>query len=104
MKRLVILAIVTLILTGCAGDKLAGLWVNVELDFLKIQLNEDGTGIVEMPSDRGDITWRVEDSELCLSFSEFDPGTCLPYTLEGDRMTVDFGDGTPQRFERWPSD
>ena len=58
---------------------------------VRLDLDDDGTGtmtIVLLEEELySDLTWRVENNELCFTFSDGTPEECAEYTIDGDRMT-----------------
>lgn len=103
MKRVVMLAMLGLVLlAGCGGDKLAGLWVNVDHPDFQTQYNADGTGMWSGGSADLPFTWEVKDGRICLTFDD-GSGDCQKYTLDGERMTMDGAAGV-ERWERWAGD
>jgi|CXWK01.1.fsa_nt_gi hypothetical protein len=110
MKRLYLALVFLglLCIVGCSSSQdLVGLWVAEGLQFgeMTLDLNGDNTGTITYDlTDPLEMTWSVEDDQLCFSFDD-ESGDCMEYAVEGDQMTLDIGgDGISTRFTRWPGD
>ena len=70
---------------------------------VRLDLNDDGTGTMTMvlleEELHSDLTWRVENNELCFTFSDGTPEECAAYTIDGDGMTYSLM-GEPRLYER----
>ena len=76
---------------GRSGNNtLAGKWQAVDGQLLTIELEKDGTGLIDNPSLglEQNITWTADGTELVITLPVYGSSSAYEYKLDGDTLTI----------------